>query len=59
MADLMLLMDGRERLRRRVFAAFSAKPEIFSRLLALHTGNMSPWVLANIAVSFGWNLLTA
>ena len=38
MADLMLLMDGRRRLRKLTLSALSSCPGIFARLLALHVG---------------------
>jgi menaquinone-9 beta-reductase len=60
MAALMLSMDGRPAFRRRLFRAFEAHPEIFARMLAIHTGAVSP---VNFGVrngwSLGWHLLTA
>jgi menaquinone-9 beta-reductase len=38
MADMMLLMDGRRRLRDTALSVLSAHPGIFARLLALHVG---------------------
>ena len=38
MADLMLLMDGRRRLREPALSVLSAHPGLFARLLALHVG---------------------
>lgn len=38
MADLMLLLDGRRRLRETALSVMSAYPAIFARLLALHVG---------------------
>jgi len=60
MADFMLLMDGRPRLRDRVFSALTADPRLFQQMLALHTGALAPlsFGLRN-AMSFGWHLLTA
>ncbi len=60
MAALMLTMDRHPVLRRRVFSAFEAQPEIFARMLAIHTGDVSPvdFGLGN-SLSLGWHLLTA
>jgi menaquinone-9 beta-reductase len=38
MADLMLLLDGRRRLRRAALSTLSAHPGLFARMLALHVG---------------------
>jgi flavin-dependent dehydrogenase len=60
MSSLMLTMDGNYRFRNRVFRAFSAEPSFFSKLLAVHTGAISPLSFgAARAVSLGWHLLTA
>lgn len=58
MGTLMLAMDKHPRFRRRVFRALTSEPECFRRLLALHTGAVSPssfglWE----TVSLGWHLL--
>jgi flavin-dependent dehydrogenase len=59
MARLMLLLDRRERLRRRVMRAFIAKPKLFTRMLAVHVGAVSPIDLAANGLALGWKLLTA
>lgn len=60
MADLMLLMDRRHILRRRALSAFARKPELFGRLLAIHTGNASPFALGlRGTTALGWHMLTA
>jgi flavin-dependent dehydrogenase len=60
MSGLMLSMDQHHRFRSRVFRAFDAEPTFFSRLLAIHTGAISPLSFgAGRAVSLGWHLLTA
>jgi flavin-dependent dehydrogenase len=58
MAALMLSMDGRPGFRARVFGAFQARPEIFARLLAVHTGSLSPseFGVGN-GLLLGWRLL--
>ena len=57
MARLLLTMDRHELIRRRVFAAFSAQPPLFTNLLAMHTGAASPQLAALTILSLGWNLL--
>lgn len=58
MADLMLKMDGRSAFRSKVFRTLEARPQIFARLLAVHTGTLSPaeFGLRN-GLSLGWLLL--
>lgn len=58
MSALMLTMDRHAGFRRRVFGAFEAQPEIFSRMLAIHTGAASPssFGVAN-TLSLGWHML--
>jgi flavin-dependent dehydrogenase len=60
MADLMLFMGRQHGLRRRALTAFSKRPELFSRLLAIHTGNASPFAMGlRATTSLGWHMLTA
>ena len=60
MGELLLLLDGHRRLRRRVFAVFGQSPEIFDRLLAVHTRGISPFELGmRDCLRFGWKLLCA
>jgi menaquinone-9 beta-reductase len=60
MAELMLAMDAHPSFRRRVFRAFSAEPSLFPRLLAIHTGALSPTQFGvRGTLSLGWRLLTA
>jgi len=59
MARLMLLLEHRETLRRRVMQAFVAQPRLFSRLLATHVGALSPLDFAVNGLALGWRLLTA
>jgi flavin-dependent dehydrogenase len=60
MAALMLMMDNRRWLRERALRALSAEPSFFRRMLAVHTGRLSPVELGiGAGVSFGWRLLTA
>jgi hypothetical protein len=59
MARLMLLLEHRERLRRRVMRAFIAEPRVFQRMLATHVGDVSAVDFAANGLVLGWKLLTA
>jgi flavin-dependent dehydrogenase len=60
MAALMLLMDNRRWLRERAFRTLVAEPVFFRRMLAMHTGSLSPGEFGiGSSLSFGWRLLTA
>ncbi len=60
MARLLLLMDRNPSIRRRVLHAFSSEPSVFSRLLAIHTGVLSPAQFGlHGALAFGWGLMSA
>jgi flavin-dependent dehydrogenase len=59
MAGLMLLLEGREGLRRRVMHAFVRQPRIFRGMLATHVGESSRWAMAANGLALGWGLLTA
>jgi flavin-dependent dehydrogenase len=60
MSALMLAMDKHPSFRRRVFRALTSEPDYFRRLLALHTGAISPWSIGlRETVSLGWHLLAA
>jgi flavin-dependent dehydrogenase len=58
MADLMLLLDRRRRLRGRAFRAMASKPRLFSRMLAMHVGELSISDFAANGLALGWQLLT-
>jgi len=58
MADLMLLMDNRHRLRRRVMQAFTAEPRLFARMLAMHVGELSTLEFLRNGAALGWQMLT-
>ncbi len=60
MSTLMLAMDKHPRFRRRVFRALTSEPDYFRRLLALHTGAVSPLNPGlRETLSLGWHLLAA
>jgi flavin-dependent dehydrogenase len=58
MADLMLLLDGRRGLRRRVMRAMSARPSLFADMLAHHVGELSPAQFLGNGLALGWQVLT-
>lgn len=60
MAETMLLMDGSSWFRRRALRALAAEPSLFARMLAIHTGAMSPVKFGvHGTLSLGWQLITA
>jgi flavin-dependent dehydrogenase len=58
MADMMLLMDQRRRLRSRAMRAFASKPALFEHMLAMHTGSFSPALAISSGLALGWRMLT-
>jgi len=58
MAELMLMLDGRGRLRRRVMRAFEGHPGLFARLLAMHVGDLSPFDSVTNGLALGWRMLS-
>lgn len=58
MGRLMLLMDGRNRLRGRAMRAFAAQPRLFADMLAMHVGRLSTTQFIANGVSLGWQMLT-
>jgi flavin-dependent dehydrogenase len=60
MGELMLIMDDHPWLRRRMFLGFSQSPQMFEKLLAIHTRSISPLQLGLMdCLSFGWSVLRA
>jgi len=59
MGRLLLLLDGRPKLRDRAMRALAAHPDLFARLVAVHIGNTSPRHLASTGALFGWRFVTA
>ena len=59
MADLMLMMDGRERLRSRTLRAMAARPSLFAGMLAMHVGELSAFDFFRNGLAFGWQLLNS
>jgi 2-polyprenyl-6-methoxyphenol hydroxylase-like FAD-dependent oxidoreductase len=57
MADFMLLLDGRDRFRARVFRAFAAQPELFAGMLAAHVGRSTPAAFVSNSLALGWRML--
>jgi flavin-dependent dehydrogenase len=58
MADLMLLLDRRSDLRRRVIRAMSARPSLFAGMLAHHVGRLGPAHFLANGLALGWQVLT-
>jgi flavin-dependent dehydrogenase len=58
MSDLMLLLDGRTRLRQRAIETLAANPGHFERMLAMHVGKLSGIEMLVNGVAFGWHMLT-
>jgi flavin-dependent dehydrogenase len=58
MAALMLMLDGRGRLRRRAMRAFEGHPRLFARMLAMHVGELSPFDSMTNGLALGWRMLT-
>lgn len=59
MARLMLSLGGQTFLRRRAMRAFNTDPRLFTRMLAMHVGAVSPLAFAANGLSLGWQMLTA
>jgi len=58
MADFMLLLDGRGRLRHRAIRTFASQPRLFARMLAMHVGELSPFDFFTSSLALGWRMLT-
>jgi flavin-dependent dehydrogenase len=60
MASLMLLLDRNHWLRSRSLRALEASPNLFTRMLAVHTGELPLFRIGmEETLSFGWRLLRA
>lgn len=60
MANLMLLMDRSPWLRARSLRAMEATPNLFTRVLAVHTGELPLFRIGVLeSLSFGWHVLRA
>jgi hypothetical protein len=59
MARLMLVLDGRPRLRERAIRAMALDARVFARLLAVHVGAKSQAHLAVTGAMLGWKLVGA
>ena len=58
MADLMLMLENRGRLRRRSLRAMASDPRLFARMLAMHVGRLSSLDFLTNGLAFGRRLLT-
>ncbi len=59
MGRTMLLLGRHTALRHRALRALAGRPELFSRLLAIHAGETSPGHLMETGALLGWSLLSA
>jgi menaquinone-9 beta-reductase len=59
MGRLMLVLDGRPRLRERTLRALATDARVFARLLAVHIGAKSEAHLAATGAMLGWRLVGA
>jgi len=59
MGRLMLVLDGRPRLRERAIRAMARDAQVFARLLAVHIGAKSQVHLAATGAMLGWRLVGA
>ena len=56
MSQLMLALDWKTSLRQRVMRAFGSDPRLFSRMLAMHVGSLSPSAFVTSSLSSGMAL---
>lgn len=59
MARLLLALDWNFSLRQRVMRAFDADPRLFTQMVAMHVGAVSPLEFAANGLSLGWQMLRA
>jgi flavin-dependent dehydrogenase len=59
MADLMLMLDGRPRLRARTLRAMAARPSLFAGMLAMHVGEVSTINFLRNGLALGWQMLNS
>jgi flavin-dependent dehydrogenase len=58
MADFMLILDGRARLRARTLRAMAARPSLFAGMLAMHVGKLSTFGFLRNGLALGWQMLS-
>jgi menaquinone-9 beta-reductase len=59
MGRLLLALDWKSSLRQRVMRAFDSDPRLFSRMVAMHVGVLSPLNFAANGLCLGWRMLSA
>jgi len=57
-ADLMLLLAERGRLRRRALRAMASRPHLFASMLAMHVGGLPPLDYLTSGLALGCRMLT-
>jgi flavin-dependent dehydrogenase len=58
MSDFMLLMDRSNVLQRRTLKSFEQSPGLFSKLLAMHIGQVGPVEFLKTATALAWRVAT-
>jgi flavin-dependent dehydrogenase len=58
MGRLLLMLDRYPSLRKRALRSLAKDPELLARLLAVHSGEVSPEFLAATSLRLGWQFLT-
>jgi flavin-dependent dehydrogenase len=57
MGRLILMLAENELLRERAIRSMAGKPEIFGKLLAIHTGQSTPAKVVSAGLQLGWRFL--
>jgi flavin-dependent dehydrogenase len=58
MGDLLLILDGNDRLRMRSIRMLAKRPRLFARLLSIHAGEAAPGDWLSAGAQLGWQVLT-
>jgi flavin-dependent dehydrogenase len=59
MGNILLTLNRSERLRARLLQKLAKNPELFSRLIAIHCGDVAPAQLLYTGAALSWRFLTA
>ncbi|HEY1469807.1 MAG TPA: FAD-dependent monooxygenase [Candidatus Acidoferrum sp.] len=57
LGQLILMLAANHMLRERAIRSMAAKPELFSKLLAIHVGHSTPAEVVSAGLHLGWRLL--
>jgi hypothetical protein len=58
MGDLLLMLGRNDRLAGRLIGTFARRPQLFSRLMEIHTGEPALGDWLSVGARFGWQFLT-